>query len=228
MIKKAVKFFGFFAAGIAGGILGVQIWLYFFPPQQSVYITERQEIIIRENDALENAIEKSEKMAIGVRTVTSTGKVLEGSGLIITADGLAVTLADLVPQGSNFTFYVQGQPVAFQILKRDLKENLALIKLEKNNLPTASFADANEVKLGERVFLTGLIFENKIPKTEVNEGIVRSFDQNYIQTNIFEKSNMKGSVLFDIKGNVLGINIVDGEGRIICILAKKIKEFSGL
>ena len=240
MLKNIFKIIAIFLLGIFGGIFADQIlWPYFVErplfyqyrlEQSPVYVTEIKEITIQENVALKNAIEKVEKVVIGAKTVTKSQEVLEGSGLIVTADGLLVTLAELVPQGSNFSFFIEGQPANFQILKRDLKENLALVKIEKTNLPTVSFADLEKLKLGERVFLVGVIFESqKItrPGRVVNEGIVKSFSQDFIKTNIFEKNILKGSPLFNIEGEVLGINEIDSEGNIIAIPISKIKSFAG-
>ena len=240
MLKNIFKIIAIFILGTVGGIFADQIlWPYFVErplfnqyklEKSPVYVTERKEVFIQENTALEEAIEKVEKVVIGVRAEKKTGIILEGSGLIVTADGLLVTLAELVPQGSNFSFFVEGQPANFQILKRDLKENLALVKVEETNLPTVSFADLEKLKLGERVFLVGVIFENqKItpPGYVVNEGIVKSFNQDFIKTNIFEKNILKGSPLFDIEGKVLGLNNVDLEGKVIAIPISKIKSFAG-
>jgi S1-C subfamily serine protease len=242
MLKNIFKIIAIFILGMVGGIFADQIlWPYFVEKplfyqyrleQSPVYVTERKEITIQENVALKNAIEKVEKTVVGVRSETKTGKILEGSGLIVTADGLVITLAEIVPQGSTFSFFVDGTPHQIngggQILKRDLKENLALVKIEKSNLPTVSFADLEKLKLGERVFLVGTIFENEKPSKIVNEGIVKSFDKDFIKTNIFEKNILKGSPLFDIEGKVLGINTIDQEGKVIAIPISKIKSFSGL
>jgi len=237
MLKNLFKIVGIFILGIGGGIFADQIlWPYLVErplfsqyrlEQSPVYLTERKEITIQENVALKNAIEKVEKVVIGVNTITKNGKNLEGSGLIITSDGLVVTLAELVPQGSTFSFFVDDEKVNFQILKRDLKENLALVKIEKSNLPTVSFVDLEKLKLGERVFLVGTIFEEEKPSKIVNEGIVKSFDKDFIKTNIFEKNTLKGSSLFDIEGKVLGINTIDSEGKIIAISISKIKQSLG-
>ncbi len=237
MIKNIFKIIGIFILGIFGGIFGDQIlWPYFVErplfyqyrlEQSPVLVTERKEIIIKENVALKNAIGKVEKVVIGVKTETQKGKVLEGSGLIVTTDGLIVTLAELVPQGAKFSFFVEGEKVRYQILKRDLKENLALVKIEKTNLPTLSFADLEKLKLGERVFLVGAIFKKEKMEKMVNEGLVKYFDQDLIETNILEKNNLVGSVLFDIEGNILGINKIDPEGKIISLPVSKIRAFTG-
>ena len=240
MLKNTLKVIGIFILGVFGGIFADQIlWPYFIErplfyqyrlEQSPVYVTERKEIIVRENVALSNAVEKVEKVVIGVRTEGKTGKILEGSGLIVTSDGLVVTLAELVPQGSTFSFFVDGKLVSFQILKRDLKENLALVKVEKANLPTVGFANLEKIKLGERVFLVGLILENQkitSPGLVVNEGIIKSFNENLIQTNITEEIFLQGSPLFNIEGEVLGINTIDKDGKVITIPVSKIKTFAG-
>ena len=237
MLKNIFKIIAIFILGTVGGIFADQIlWPYFVErplfnqyklEKSPVYVTERKEVFIQENTALEEAIEKVEKVVIGVRAEKKTGIILEGSGLIVTADGLLVTLAELVPQGSNFSFFVEGQPANFQILKRDLKENLALVKIEKSNLPIVSFANLEKLKLGERVFLVGVIFEKEELSKIVNEGIIKSFSEDFIKTNIFENYLLKGSPLFNIEGEVLGLNTIDKEGKVIAILISKIKTFAG-
>jgi len=236
MRKTLLKIFGIFILGIFGGIFADQIlWPYFIErplfyqyrlEKNPIYLTERKEIIIQENVALKNAVEKVKKTVIGVKTKKKDSQILEGSGLILTSDGLVVTLANLIPQGSTFSFFLEGKTAPFQILKRDLKENLALVKIEGTNLPTVSFANFEKLKLGERVFLVG-VAQPPNGGWVVNEGIVKSFDENSIETNIFEKENLSGSPLFDIEGNVLGLNQIDSEGKIISIPVSKIKSFSG-
>lgn len=239
MKKIILKIVIFFIIGMIGGIFAEEIfWPYFIErplfykyrlEQTPIYVTERKEITITENVALKDAIEKVKNTVIGVRTKTKKGEILEGSGLILTSDGLVVTLAKLVPQGSKFSFFIEGVKVHFQILKRDLEENLALIKIKRENLPTKSFADLERLKLGERVFLVGARFgENGEFQKVVNEGIVKSFDKNLIETNIQEDETLQGSVLFDIEGNILGINQLQKTGKVITIPITKIKQFSGL
>lgn len=233
MLKNIFKILAIFILGVGGGIFADQIlWPYFVErplfhqyrlEQSPVYLTERKEITIQESTALKNAVEKVKKVVVGVRTETPGGKYIEGSGLVLTSDGLVVTLAELVPQGSDFSFFINGEEVHFQILTR--KEGLSLIKIEKDNLPTVSFANLEKLKLGERVFLVGIIFDEKNnPQEIVNEGIVKFFDQNFIKTNIFEKHTLTGSPLFDIEGNLLGINTIDREGKVIAIPISKIKQ----
>lgn len=241
MFKNIFKILGIFIISILGGVLGSQIFLsllikkplFYQLYQQSTttpsatYVVEKKEIIIQENTALKNAIEKVEKTIVGIRTKTKSNKILEGSGLIITSDGLIITLADLVPQNSEIKIFLQEKILSGQVLKRDLKQNLALIKIEEKNLPTAGFADFEKIKLGERIFLIGKIFEKTSSISIVNEGIIKNFNQDSIQTNIIENISILGSTLFDIEGNILGLNTINKKGEISSISVLRIKSFTG-
>ena len=237
-MKKAIfQFLLLFIFGMVGGIFASQIfWPYFVErplfyqyelEPAPIYLTEKKEIYITENIALQEVVERIENTVVGVRAETKKGEFLEGSGLILTSDGLFITLADLVPQGSTFYFFVEGERVSFQILKRDLEKNLALIKIEKTNLPTTSFASFEKIKLGQRVFLFGIVFEQGVPQKIVNEGIIKTFNQNLIETNIFENRALRGSPLFDIEGNILGLNQIDKNGQVLTIPITKIRQFTG-
>ncbi len=233
MIKNIAKIIAIFIIGLVGGIFSEQIlWPYLIEKplfekyelgDRPIFLTET--ILIQENTALVEAIEKAEKSVIGIKTQLKTGKTIEGSGLTITSDGLIVTLAELVPQGATFTFYVDGELTSFKVLKRELKENLALIKVEKENLSTVSFANIGEIKRGQRVFLSGIVFENKIPQRTANQGIIKRYNKDMIYTSIID--NLPGSSLFDIEGNVLGLNTVNKAGEIETISIGTIKQFAG-
>jgi S1-C subfamily serine protease len=203
--------------------------------EREMTINPIQRITVQENTALIEAITKVEKTVIGVKTKTNAEEILEGSGLVLTSDGLVVTLANLVPQGSDFYFYANGQWLSFQILKRDIKNNLALIKLSGENLGTSGFADLEKTKIGERVFLLNMEFEeststNKLlitPNMSVNEGIISFITADQIKTNIYEV-NAAGSPLFNIAGDIIGLNAVDQLGRVSIIPISVIREFAGL
>ncbi len=235
MVKNVLKIIAIFIIGVGGGIFADQIlWPYFVEKplfleyrleQNPVYVTENKEIFIQENIAIQNAVEEVSKVVVGLRTETKTGKILEGSGLIVTSDGLVVTLADFLPKDSQTTLFFDSKKLTPQILQ--IKDSLALLKIKEENLPTIGFADFGKIKLGQRVFLVGVVFEKIGHQKIVNEGIIKYFDKDLIQTNIFEEKILEGSTLFDIEGNVLGLNTIDQGGEVVAIPISKIKEFLG-
>jgi len=237
MYKSILKLSLIFMFGIFGGVLATQIiWPYFVErPLINKYqlasfpfsVNETKEIIIEENTALQDAVEKVKKSIVGIKTNTKTGKIITGSGLVITSDGLIITLSELVPRKSNPVFFINGETPNWQILKRDEKNNLVLIKLTQNDLTTVGFADFDKIKLGQRIFLLGSIFNERKSIKAVNEGIIKFFTNGYIRTNIIEKDAFSGSALFNIKGELLGLNTIDTEGMVAAISITKIREFIG-
>ncbi len=237
MSKRVLLIIGVFVVGMIGGIFAEQIiWPYFVErplfyqyelEQTPVYITERKAVTIQENTALREAIGDVEKAVIAVSAITESEEVVEGSAIIVTSDGLIVTLAELVPRGSAFSFFIDGKKADYQILKRDLENNLALVKLGNENLPTVAFASLEKIKSGERVFLVGMEFIDDVPGLVVNEGIIKSISDAFIVTNISENITAAGSPLFNIEGEVIGLNTVE-EGSVKSIPVSKIRTFIGM
>ncbi|MEK7061683.1 MAG: S1C family serine protease [Patescibacteria group bacterium] len=192
-----------------------------------IIINPKEQVYIQENVALESAIEKVAKSVVAIQVVTLTQNSRLGSGLIATSDGLIITLANLIPAGSKFNIFINGEKVDFKIEKADYEKNLILIKVAEINLPTVGFADFDKIKLGQRVFLTAF-YSIKNSDWFVNEGIVKSFNNNTIKTNISEKSIVSGSPLFNIAGELLGLNYIDQDGKVSAVSVSVIKTFLGL
>ena len=192
-----------------------------------IIINPKEQIYIQENTALESAIERVSRSVVAIQGTTLGQNSYLGSGLITTSDGLIVTLASLTLKGSKFNIFINGEKVDFKIQKQDSKNNLTLIKITQNNLPTVNFADFDKIKLGKRVFLTA-VSSIKTNDWLANEGIVRSFDGRTIKTNISEKSIVNGSPLFNISGELVGLNYIDSDGKISAISVNAIKTFLGM
>ena len=133
-----------FAAGILGGLAAFSYLfgnpfisgngLNFSP----VRVTEKQVTTVQENNALKDAAAKVANVAIGVKVTGAGGAVAYGSGLILTSDGLVVVPYSLFPPGSNAEVTAGGKKATFEVVKRDKGSNLAILKLEASNWPTAS------------------------------------------------------------------------------------------
>lgn len=244
MLKLFFKILFVLLTGAFGGILGYAFVLPYLAgkpyfqdfqfvksyKERQVIINPKEEVVIQENTALKNAVEKVKRVVVGIKSKTKTGKILSGSGLIVTSDGLVLTLFDIAARDAEVILFLNGKELPAQVLQR--KSPFALLKIEETGLPTISFADFGKMKLGERVFLLGAIFragENNKEAVEkiVNEGIVKYYDQDFIQTNIFEKYFLWGSSLFNIEGELLGINTIDQEGKVAAIPVNKVREFLG-
>lgn len=240
MLKNILKIIAFFMVGMVGGIFSDQIvWPYLVEKplfyeykldQTPIEVTEIREITVRENEALTGAIERVENVIVGIKSQISNNNFLEGSGLIVTSDGFVIALMDFIPKYATSTALIDGKNLPLRLLKQDSKTGLALLKVEANNLPTVGFADLGRLKLGQRVFLVGADFKSSTSSIGkmASEGIIRKFSSVAIETSISEGSEAKGSILFNVSGEVLGINEIDSKGKVVAIPVSKIKEIAGM
>ena len=185
-----------------------------------IIVNKTDQVYIQENTAIEDAIERVEKSVVAIQST----KLGLKSGIVVTSDGLLITLASAIPTNDNFTVSLQGEQVGFDLVKIDAKNNLALIKLSKNNLQTIGFADVDKIKLGQAVFLVVPTLNNWL----ANEGIIKEIDPNLIKTNILESQAVAGSPLFNSTGELVGINFIDQDGKVLAVPVDKIQTLLGL
>jgi S1-C subfamily serine protease len=237
MFQRIAKIFIVFIFGIAGGIFADQIlWPYFIErplfyeyrlEQKPIEVIEEKNTIIQENEFLQQIVPEVEKSLVAIEIAGTLGRRLLGSGVVITADGLVVALAESVPSGSSLSFSVENEKPEYQILKKDLDKNLALIKLEKDNLIPVKFAGYDSLELGQRVFSLANIELDGGYERSVNEGIIKHYTQKIIQTSIQEEESVQGGPLFNIKGGLTGLLLSNKEGSLKAVSIKEIREFSG-
>jgi len=243
MQKKIISFLFIFYLGAFGGIWAQAFLLPYFASHspfhnlgfvqewnaRTTVIREVREFVVNQDQALELTVGRVEKVVVGIES-TNGIRTIEGSGFVVTSDGFILTLASIVPQGYTATISLNQEEEALEatVLKRDVQEDLVLLKIEKNGLQTTSFIDEEDVKLGMSVLLLGKIFEEDNLVTIVNKGVIKALSEDSVRTTIFEKTVLEGSPLFNIEGKVLGLNVIDREGKVIAIPASILRSFSGL
>lgn len=135
-----------------------------------------------------------------------------GSGFIISADGYILTNAHVVDGADEVTVRLTDKrEFKARIIGADKRTDVALIKIEASGLPVVRLADPAQLKVGEWVVAIGspFGFDNS-----VTAGIVsakgRSLPQEnyvpFIQTDVAINPGNSGGPLFNMRGEVVGIN----------------------
>ena len=223
MIKRIFLITCIFVLGAAGGIWAQAFLLpYLGWNSRTVFVQPVSRISVDEPAALEKTVEKSSKTVVLVQSSASR----KGSGLVVTSDGLILTRASLVPAGFGVSVSLdQGQEkIPAQVLKRDAANNLALLKVEKNNLSTAGFVNEGELKPGMKLVLLA----RSDTGTIVNEGVVRSVAGDLIQSTMTETTASTGAAVFTVEGRVAGIAAIAPSGSVTIIPASFLRSFLGL
>lgn len=194
--------------------------------QQTTIVNKTEEIIITENQALEEAIKKVSPSVVVVQSYSGKKLLQEGSGFILTSDGVIVTAADLVPQkASQYLVLSPDFSSLAQVQERDLKNNLALLKIDQTNLPVISMAHLDDLDLGARIILLGARVTEQNFNHFINIGTIRAIDDSILTINLAEESSLaNGGPLVNIKGQVLGLNLIDWQGLVKTVPINKIEE----
>lgn len=137
-----------------------------------------------------------------------------GSGVIVSSNGYIVTNYHVVDDADEITVLVPGSSKEYKakMVGTDQKTDLAVIKIEAQNLPAISFADSSKLLEGDVVFAIG----NPLgTATSTSHGIISALNANslglnryedFIQTDININSSNSGGALINSTGALIGIN----------------------
>jgi serine protease Do len=152
------------------------------------------------------------------RPVTRQAQSL-GSGFIISADGYIVTNNHVVAPGRQGAV-VESITVTLpdrrefeaKLVGRDLASDLAVLKIESRDLPFVRWGDSEQARVGDWVMaignpfgLGGTVTAGIVSALHRNTGQGGAYDR-YIQTDASINMGNSGGPMFDLNGNVIGVN----------------------
>ncbi len=178
----------------------------------------------------------------------SQNAAASGSGVIISKDGYILTNNHVVNTSANSSFYQVSQAnkitvtlynseenIEAKLVGTDERTDLAVIKIEKDDLPAATLGDSDSLKVGEFAMAIG----NPLGmESTVTAGIISALNRtitsdgvtyHVLQTDAAINSGNSGGALVNSKGEVIGINTLklsSGEGIGFAIPINSTKEIS--
>src|SRR5689334_723441 len=135
-----------------------------------------------------------------------------GSGFIFTSDGYIVTNAHVVEDSSEVTVRLTDKrEFVAKVVGTDKRTDVALLKIDAKDLPRVVIGDPDKLKVGEWVVAIGKPFglENTMTAGIVSaKGRVLPQDNlvPFIQTAVANNPGNSGGPLFNMRGEVVGIN----------------------
>ena len=138
-----------------------------------------------------------------------------GSGFIISPDGYVLTNAHVVADASEVTVKLTDRrEFAAKVIGVDKRSDVALIKIPATNLPSVHFGDSSRLRPGQWAIAIGspFGFENSVTAGVISATGRPLPDDNgqsyvpYIQTDAAVNPGNSGGPLFNIDGQVVGIN----------------------
>ena len=139
-----------------------------------------------------------------------------GSGFVVSSDGLILTNAHVVDRSDEVTVTLKdGRTYEGKVMGTDPLTDIAVIKIEAEDLPAVTFADSEQLQPGEWAIAIGnpLGLDNTVT-TGIVSGTGRSSAQvgiadkrvSFIQTDAAINPGNSGGPLLNAQGKVIGIN----------------------
>lgn len=135
-----------------------------------------------------------------------------GSGFIISPDGYLLTNAHVVARADEITVTLTDKrEFKAKVIGSDARTDVALLKIDAKNLPVVRLGNMADVKVGEWVLAIGspFGFENTVTSGIVSAKNRLLPDENFVpflQTDAAVNPGNSGGPLFNLKGEVIGIN----------------------
>ncbi|WP_416198402.1 MAG: Serine protease, S1-C subfamily, contains C-terminal PDZ domain [Sporanaerobacter sp.] len=237
--SKRGKFFSYFAvaliASLIGGIISPIASNHIYGKSSSKVSQNSQEVyntqkVYSTNNESASMISQAAKSAmnsvVGITTVEiqNYGFMEQevdgvGSGIIVDSNGYILTNSHVVGDGNAkkiTVLFENGDKRSAKVLWHDSILDLAIIKVDANNLPVAKLGDSDKLEVGEIAIAIGNPLGLEFQRT-VTSGIISglhrsiSVDQNntiedLIQTDASINPGNSGGPLLNSKGEVIGIN----------------------
>jgi len=241
---KRTGFAGLLFAAIVGAVLGGSlvafvVLRYFTPNNVSQVLPDpllppaaRQEVPFEardlpehQNTAIVRATERVLPTVVGITNKALVQDIFDGrsilreratgTGVIIDADGHIVTNNHVI-EGASELRVTLGDGVEYpaRLIGSDAATDLAVIKIEKNNLPVAHFGDSNDLAVGEGAIAIGnplgLTFSQTVTVGVISAKqrtvTINEHNFTFIQTDAAINNGNSGGPLVNLKGEVIGIN----------------------
>jgi serine protease Do len=135
-----------------------------------------------------------------------------GSGFIVSEDGYILTNFHVIDGADEVVVRMNDRrEFIAEVIGKDKRSDIALLKIDAENLPSVKIGDSNDLKVGEWVLAIGSPFGFD---HTVTAGIVSAKGRNlpsenyvpFIQTDVAINPGNSGGPLFDLEGEVVGVN----------------------
>lgn len=154
---------------------------------------------------------------VNITTYSSSDyRQASGSGVIISPDGYIITNKHVIEDGEKYEITLSNKRKLYaRLVGRDATTDIALLKINANNLTALPFANSDRVEVGEWVLAIGNPFNLN---STVTAGIISAkarniniLEENYaiesfIQTDAVVNSGNSGGALVNVNGELIGVN----------------------
>jgi serine protease Do len=213
--------------GLVGGLLGSYFFIHDFA---SFIPVSKRQIVVQESSAVVDVAKKVSPSVVSITSQAVTTSFFggsqtsegQGTGIILTSDGLILTNNHVISGASTLTVFTSdGKQHKATVVAADPNNDYAFIRINAKGLSPAKLGNSSNVQIGQRVIAIGNAlgqFQNTVtdgiisgkgrPVTASDSGTGEGAEnlQNLFQTDAAINPGNSGGPLVDLDGAVIGMN----------------------
>jgi S1-C subfamily serine protease len=149
----------------------------------------------------------------------------EGSGMIVRPDGYIYTNYHVIEDAQSIDVKLRdNRHFTATLVGADERTDIAVLKIDATGLPAVTMLNSDTVRVGQMCFAIGIPYNldysfcrgvvSALGRGNLTATATKPMYEDYIQTDAFINPGNSGGPLFDIDGNVMGMNtLINGVGR---------------
>lgn len=230
-------FFRYFFAGLGGGLAGSLLILYFVQETSKIFDIYGQ-ILHQDPKAQvstpvlpepplglwEKLAVESSLSTVGIQVFQGDKLVRQGSGVIVSSDGLITATADLIYPNAVYQIFYEDKILKGTIVARDYKLNLLLLKSASSYSNVANLDTRKNYRSGQDILVVGKLFDLSKPTVISQKGVVSYITERTVVLDIYPNSYISGSGAVNSDGRVIGI-VYLRNGKVNLIQAGIVDDF---
>ena len=188
------------------------------PPATTGTISTVPEIYKKVSPAIVGVITFGENASFGAEG--------QGTGIVLTKDGYILTNSHVIgnSKDNKITVVINEKEYEAKTVGFDASKDVAVLKVDANDLPCAELGNSDELQVGEDVLAIGNPGGMQFSKT-LTKGVISALDRNiyekerppmkFMQTDAAINPGNSGGALINMKGQVIGITTLKMGGGIM-------------
>ena len=171
----------------------------------------------------EKIISENSSTSVGIQVFQENKVTKQGSGVIVSSDGLVVTVADLAATGAVYQIFYDDKILRGTVVSKDYNHNLLIIKTE-HAYPNVVDLSPKNCDNGQEVVLIGKLLDFSKPTAYSQRGTISYVTDKSVLIDTIVGKNLYGHAIINRESNFLGLSYLSS-GRIKLVSTNAIQGF---
>jgi len=171
----------------------------------------------------EKIISENSSTLVSIQVFQENKVTRQGSGIVVSSDGLVITVADLAAVGAVYQIFYDDKILRGTVVSRDYIHNLLLIKTD-SAYPNVVDLSPKNYNNGQEIVLVGKILDFSKPTSYSQRGTISYITDKSVLVDTIVNKNLYGHAIINTESNFIGLSYLRN-GKVNLIRTNTIQNF---